>query len=72
MGADKVMYIWSLKARPSKPRTHYAIDLWSEGTYDLGESLALFMGFLELDPNRPGQTRIVSHNNQWASTGDSM
>lgn len=71
MGADKVMYIWTLKASPSKPRTHYAIDLWSEGTYDLSESLPLFMGFLELDPSRAGQIRIASHNNQWASTGDS-
>ena len=46
------------------------MDLWSKGIYDLGESLALFMGFLEFNPNWPGQTRIASHNNQWADTGD--
>ena len=47
MGADKVKYIWTLKASPSKPSTHYAIDLWAEGSYDMGESLVLFIGFLE-------------------------
>ena len=72
MGANKVMYIWTLKPSRSKPRTHYAIDLWSEGIYDMGESLALYMGFLEHYPNRPGETRIMSHNNQWAGTGDNM
>ena len=29
------------------------------------------MGFLELDPNRLGQTPVESHNNQWDGTGDS-
>lgn len=70
MGADRVKYIWTLKDSPSKPSTHYAIDLWSEGIYDLGESLALFMGFLELDPDHPGRTRIAPHNGVWADTGD--
>ena len=29
--------------------------------YDVGESLALMMGFLEPDPDRPYQTRMVPH-----------
>ena len=69
MGADKVKYIWTLKGSPTRPTTHYAIEMWAEGYYDLGESLALFMGFLELDPTRPGQTRIVAHKTVYADTG---
>ena len=40
MGGDNVKYIWTLKPGPSKPSTHYAIDLWAEGIYDMGKSLA--------------------------------
>ena len=69
MGADKVKYIWTLMDSPTRPTTHYAIEMWAEGYYDLGESLALFMGFLEPDPNRPGQTHIVAHNTVYADTG---
>ena len=69
MGADKVKYIWTLMDSPTRPTTHYAIEMWAEGYYDLGESLALFMGFLEPDPTRPGQTRIVAHNTVYADTG---
>ena len=69
MGADKVKYIWTLQDSPTRPTTHYAIEMWAEGYYDLGESLALFMGFLEPDPNRPGQTRIVAHKTVYADTG---
>jgi len=69
MRADKVKYIWTLKDSPPRPTTHYAIEMWAEGYYDLGESLALFMGFLELDPTRPGQTRIVAHKTVYADTG---
>ena len=29
MGADKVVDIWTLTTSPSKPSTHYAIDLWA-------------------------------------------
>lgn len=36
----------------------------------MGESLALFTGFLELDPNHPGHTRIVAHNAIWVDMGD--
>ena len=46
MGANKVKFIWTLKPSPTKPSTHYTIDLWSEDIYDLGKTLALFMGFL--------------------------
>ena len=70
MGADKVKYIWTLKDSPTRPTTHYAIEMWSHGYYDLGESLALWIGFLEPDPHRPGQTRIVAHNTVYADTGD--
>ena len=70
MGADRVKYIWTFKKSVAKPMTHYAIDLWSEGIYDLGESLALFMGFLEFDPDHPGRTRIAAHNDVWVDTGD--
>lgn len=70
MGADRVKYIWTFKESVAKPVTHYAIDLWSEGMYDLGESLALFMGFLEFDPAHPGRTRIAAHNDVWVDTGD--
>ena len=62
MGAGYVKYIWTLTTSPSKPARSYAINMWAEAIYDLGESLALFMGFLEFDPSRPGQTRIVTHN----------
>ena len=63
-------YIWTLKDSPTRPTTHYAIEMWSHAYYDLGESLALFMGFLEPDPTRPGQTRIVAHKTVYADTGD--
>ena len=69
MGADQVKYVWTLLDSPTRPTTHYAIDMWAEGYYDLGESLALFMGFLEPDPTRPGQTRIVAHKTAYADTG---
>ena len=65
MGADRVKYIWTLKNS-----THYGIELWAFGNYDLGESLALMMGFLEPDPDRPGQTRIVDHNTIYSPTGN--
>ena len=39
MDGDNVKYIWTLKPGPSNPSTHYAIDLWAEGIYDMGESL---------------------------------
>ena len=68
MGADKVKYIWTLQDSPTRPTTHYAIEMWAEGYYDLEESLALFMGFLEPDPARPGQTRIVAHKTVYADT----
>ena len=70
MGADRVKYIWTLKDSPSRPSTHYAIELWAEGDYDLGESLALMMGFLEFDPLQPGRTRIVPHNTIYFDTGN--
>lgn len=49
MGVDKVVDIWTLTTSPSKPSTHYAIDLWAIDVYEIAESLALFMGFLEPD-----------------------
>ena len=70
MERDKIKYIWTLKDSPSRPTTHYAIEMWAEGFYDLGESLALWMGFLEPDPNRPGQTRIMAHDTVYAPMGD--
>ena len=36
----------------------------------MGESLALFMGLLEYDRSRPGHTRIPTHTDQWADTGN--
>ena len=41
-----------------------------ESEYDLGESLALMMGFLEPYPDRPGQTHIVPHNSIYVNTGN--
>ena len=72
MGADEVKYIWTPQDSPTRPATHYTIKMWAEGYYDLGESLALFMGFLEPDPTRPGQTRIVAHKTVYADTGAGM
>ena len=69
MGADRVKYVWTLKDSPSRPSTQYAIDMWAEGRYDLGESLALMMGFLEIDPDHRERTRIAPHNTVYASTG---
>ena len=69
MGADRVKYIWTLKASTARPDTHYTIETWAFGEYDLGESLALIMGFLEPDPNHPGQTRIVDHNTVTVDAG---
>ena len=63
-------YIWLSRASPSRPKTHYSLHLWAQGQYNLGESLALLMGFLEPDPDRPGQTRIVAHNTVYADTGE--
>lgn len=69
MGADRVKYVWTLIESSSRPSTHYALDLWAQGRYDLGESLALLMGFIEVDPDNPGHTRIVAHNEVTVSTG---
>ena len=65
MGADRVKYIWMLK---DSPFTHYAINLWAEGQYDLGELLALMVGFLEFNPLQPGHTRVVPHNTVYFNT----
>ena len=70
MGADCVQYVWILKPSLAKPSANYAIDLWAEGIYDLGESLALFMGFLEFDPIHPSRTCIVAYNDIWVDTGN--
>lgn len=70
MGANRVKYVWTLEESPSRPSTHYAIDLWAQGQYDLGESLALFMGFLELDPDGSGRTRIAPHHTVYVDTGN--
>ncbi|KAL9958865.1 hypothetical protein ACROYT_G035937 [Oculina patagonica] len=70
MGSHRVKYVWALKDSPHRPRTHYAIDLWAEGQYDLGESLALLMGFLEMDPDHRGALRIPPHNTVYANTGN--
>ena len=67
MGADHGQYIWTINRSLAHPST-YAIDFWASAVYDLGESLALFMGFLELDPTRPGQTLIPEHNDLWVNT----
>ena len=72
MGADRVKYIWTLKNSTARPATHYGIELWAFGNYDLGESLALMMGFLEPDPDRPGsnshrrsQHHLFAHGQQY-------
>ena len=65
---DRIKYIWTIKDSPSRPSTHYAIDLWDEGQYDLRESLALMMGFLEFDPLQPRGTRIVTHHTVYFNT----
>ena len=67
MGADHGQYIWTINRSLTHSNT-YAINLWALAVYDLGESFALFMGFLELDPTRPGQTRIPEHNDLWVNT----
>lgn len=61
MGTNNIKSIWTLKPSPRK------VDLWVEAIYNLGESLTLFMGFLEYDCT--GQTRIVTHNDLWMDTG---
>lgn len=53
MGAYRVKYIWTVKNSTTCPDSHYSIEMWAFGNYDLGESLALIMGFLEPDPNHP-------------------
>ena len=58
--------------KSQQPSIHYAIDLWAIDVYEIAESLALFMGFLEPDLTWAGQTRIPTHNTIWADTGDNM
>lgn len=70
MGADNVKYIWTLTASPTQAGRYYAINMWAKAVCDLGETLALFMGFLEFNPSWPGQTRIVAHNDVWVDTGN--
>ena len=36
----------------------------------MGESLALMMGFLKPDPDRPYQTRMVPHHSMYVNTGN--
>ena len=67
---QRTRYIWTLKDSTVRPTTHYSIELWAFANYDLGESLALMMGFLEPDPDHPGQTRIVVHNTIYSPTGN--
>ena len=67
--ANKVWDIWPSLTSPS---THYTLALSAVSEYDLGESLALMTGFLEPDPNRPGQTRMVPHNLMYVNTGNGM
>ena len=50
-----------------RPLRHRPVGI---DVYEIAESLALFMGFLEPDPTRAGQTRIPTHNTLWADTGD--
>lgn len=69
VGARWTSEVWTVKRSVARPGTHYALELWAQGSYDFGESLALFMGFLEPDPNRPNQTRIVAHNRTHVDTG---
>ena len=64
---NKVWDIWPSLTRPS---THYTLALSAVSEYDLGESLALMMGFLEPNPDRPGQTRMVPHNSMYVNTGN--
>ena len=61
---------WNILRSPIRPSTHYSLRLSAESEYNLGESLAVMMGFLEPDPNRPGQTRIVPHNSIYVNTGN--
>ena len=69
MPANQAPYIWTFKSSRTQS-SKYAIELWATAVYDFGESLALFMGFLEYDRTRPGHTRIPTHNDQWGDTGD--
>ena len=62
MPANQAPYIWTFKSSRTQS-SKYAIELWATAVYDFGESLALFMGFLEYDWTRPGHTRIPTHNN---------
>ena len=69
MGADRVKYIWTTKNSTAHPDTHYTIETWAFGEYDLGESLAFIIGFLEPDPDHPSQTHIVDHNTMTVDVG---
>ena len=67
---NNVSDIWNFVSSPSKPSTHYAIDMWAIDVYKIAESLALFVGLMEPDPTRPGHTRIPDHNTLWVDTGN--
>lgn len=69
VGADRTGDVWAIKSSKVLPHTHYGLEVWAQGAYDIGESLAMVMGFLERDPDHPTRTRIAAHNTLYQNTG---
>ena len=70
LGSAQLRYTWSFYQSSTEPSL-YSIQVWGQASYDIGESLALIMGFLEVDPANPTRTRIAPHNRVTVRTGSS-
>ena len=62
---DANRFFWQFR----KSGRQYAFTFYARAAFDLGESLALMMGFLEYDPSDKSKTRLPSHNRVYFSVG---
>ena len=62
---DASKFFWQFR----KSGHQYAITFYARAAYDIGESLALMLGFLEYDPRDKTKTRIPAHNKVTFSVG---
>ena len=62
---DALKFFWEFR----KSGRQYAITFYARAAFDLGESLALLLGFLEYDPQDQTRTRIPAHNKVTFSVG---